>query len=209
MNLKVKPRNFCLVMIVLFAASEQVCAQSFQKLSRPEKSWVVFHPFKTKKAVKVTHQVERVVDSVKKTGVIGADNLGGKLDAFKHAYWMASLTLEIGGKQAFKIGQAHERGNYLQFKNKTVEDSALPDSVSSVMDLRNNEFGISAVAKCKNISAVTVQKKIMDGLAQGKLTVIKKDEKGNCLTCDGKIIDPKEWQGKWAIPKCLEFSMNH
>ncbi len=197
------------ILFLIFLKPESASAQSFGKLSRPEKCWVLFHPFKAKKAAKVTREVNAVVDSVRKSGVIGTDNLGGKLDAFKHAYWMASLALEIGGVQALKLGKAHEKGNYLQFKHHSVEDAALPDSISSVMDLRNNEFGVSAVDKCGNVSKLTVQKKIMDGFAMGKLMVIKKDERGNYMTCAGDVIPMNEWKGKWGIPKCLEPSINH
>ena len=199
-----KKKQALILLLILFCGFQSIVAQSsFRKLSRPEKCWVIFHPSKAKKAKKVTKEVQVVVDSIKKSGVIGTDNNGGNLDAFKHAYWMACLTLEIGSKQSLKLGRAHEKGNYLQYKKRLLEDAFLPDSISSVMDLRNNVFGVSVFGNCKNVSRITVQKKIMDGLANGKLTVIKKDEEGNFLTCDGAVINMQIWKGKWGIPKCL------
>jgi hypothetical protein len=150
-----------------------------------------------------------VVDSIKQNGVIGVDNNGGNLDAFKHTYWMASLTLKIGRKQTLSLGKAHEKGNYLQYKKHALENAILPDSISSVMDLRNNAFGVSLVNKNEIISKADVQKKVLDALADGKLTIIKKDEKGNFLTCDGAVISINEWKGKWNIPKCTIASFSH
>lgn len=199
-----KKEQALILLLILFCGFQCLVAQSsFRKLSRPEKCWVIFHPSKAKKALKITKEVQVVVDSIKKSGVIGTDNNGGNLDAFKHAYWMACLTLEIGRKEALKLGKAHEKGNYLQFKKNQFEDMTLPDSVSSEMDLSNNEFGAFSLGNCKNLSKITVQKKVMDGLANGKLTVIKKDEQGNFLTCNGAVINMKDWTGKWGIPKCL------
>lgn len=189
---------FIFFSIALFAQS------SFRKLSRPEKCWVLFHPVKAKKALKVTIEVQLVVDSIKQTGAIGTDNNGGKLDAFKHAYWMASIALKIGRKQALKLGKAHERGNYLQFKKHRLEDAILPDSVSSEMDLGNNEVGVNSFGRCHfKITEKELQNLMLDKLKAGELFVIKKDDKGNFLTCDGAVISLKEWAGKWGVPKCL------
>lgn len=196
-------RFFLSIFLVFFLSVNLFSQSSFRKLSRPEKCWALCHPFKAKKAAKITREIQVVVDSIKRSGKIGTDNNGGALDAFKHAYWMASVAMAIGSKQALKLGKAHEKGNYFQFKKQELEDAAMPDSISTVMDLRNNEFGVSSIAKCKNVSQLTIQKKIMDGLATGKLTVIKKDEFGNFLTCDGVIISMNDWKGKWGNPKCL------
>ena len=197
------------LLLLPFNFYSQSSFSQFKKLSCPEKRWVFFHPFIAKKAFQITKKVLVDVDSVKKTGVIGTDNNGGMLDAFKHAYWMASLTYKIGSKKALKLGRAHEKGNYLQYKKHLPEDSSLPDSVSSVMDLRNNETGVGLIGDSKNVSPVTIQKKTLDALNEGKLTVIKKDEQGNFLTCDGTVILMKEWADKWGIPKCLEYSFKH
>lgn len=180
-----------------------VQSQSFKKLSGPEKRWVVFHPLKAKKAAKVTKEVLRDVDSIKRAGTIGNDNNGGALDAFKHSYWMAMLTLKIGAKQTKKIGDAHEKGNYKQFKRQQTEDATLPDSVSSAMDLFNNNAGIHIFGNCKTIDKTTLQKKLLDALKSGKLKMIRKNADGNFVDCNGNIIDLSFWKGKWAVPKCL------
>jgi hypothetical protein len=182
----------------------QSAFKQFKKLSRPEKCWVISHPCKAKKAMLVTKKVLAAVDSIKKEGTLGTDLNGGRLDAFKHAYWMAALALKIGSKKALKLGKAHEKGNYIEFKKHKLEDAILPDSVSSAMDLHNNENGIYELGNCKTFrSEKEVQQKIIHALENGKLRIIKKDRQGNYLYCDGTFIDTNEWAGKWNIPKCL------
>ena len=181
-----------------------IAQSSFRKLSRPEKCWVFFHPSKAKKAQKITQEVQLVVDSIKRNGVIGTDNIGGKLDAFKHAYWMASLALEIGKKQAIKLGKVHEKGNYIQYKKRLLEDAILPDSISSVMDLRNNEVGVNSFGRCHfKITEKELVETILEKLKEGDLTIVRKDDKGNYLECNGAIIDMKVWLGKCCATRSI------
>lgn len=195
------------LIIFLFISTALFSQSKFSKLSAPEKRWVLLHPFVAQKAFKITTRVMVEVDSIKKTRTIGADNNGGKLDALKHAYWMLCLSLEIGEKRALKLGAAHEKGNYLQWKKKLLEDSILPDSVSSEMDKKNNEMGSILARSCKHIHfRGEVLQTALDALQSGKLFIIKKDEKGNYLTCDGSPLNMGEWIGRWDIPKCLVAS---
>lgn len=183
--------------------SAQSLISKFKKLSRPEKCWTISHPFIAKRAFQATVRSEIVTDSIKKSGSIGSDNSGGKLDAFKHAYWIACVSIAVGTRKAIKLGKAHEKGNKLQFKKHQLEDHILPDSVSSAMDLHNNEQGASAVRKLKKATALQMQPVIMTLLNQGKLACIKKDVYGAYLTCNGEHIDMDQWKGKWNVPKCL------
>lgn len=195
------------LIIFLFISTALFSQSKFSKLSAPEKRWVFLHPFVAKKAFKVTQKVMTDVDSIKKIGIIGADNNGGKLDAFKHAYWMASLAFTIGKKKALQLGIAHEKGNYIQWERKLLEDSILPDSVSSEMDTMNNIVGIQLLDTCKHIHfKAEILDAVLQALQTGRLFVIKKDEKGNYLTCDESLVDMGEWMGKWNIPKCIVAS---
>lgn len=197
----------CWFYILLFlfpSASEAQAYNRFSSLSRPERYWVLAHPFVAKKAFHVTLQVQHDVDSIKHVGTLGTDLNGGKLDAFKHAYWMAAVSLKIGKRKALKLGAAHEKGNYEQFKNHELEDSLLPDLVSSTMDLHNNEAGITAMGNCHTFRTRNeLQSKIIQAIERGGMRIIKKDTTGAFLNCDGTLIDLKAWAGKWEIPKCL------
>lgn len=194
------------ILLSLALPAQTAIHAGFSKLSRPEKYWVLFHPFVAKRAFYITKRVIADVDSVKHTGIIGTDLNGGKLDAFKHCYWMSSLSVKIGGRKAMKLGKAHEKGNYLEYKKRKLEDNILPDSVSCAMDLKNNSVGISSFVNCKTCSQKDLQTSIIRMIGQGDLFIIRKDVQGNYLTCDGKRIDMKQWAGHWGIPKCLVAS---
>jgi hypothetical protein len=200
---------FLVLFLQLSALQAQSLLKKFAKISNPEKCWAFAHPFVARRALKVTMRSYAVTDSIKKSGSIGADNNGGKLDAFKHAFWIASVSSAIGPRKALKLGVAHEKGNKLQFKKHQLEDEILPDSISSVMDLHNNEQGAGVVKGIEKYSIPQLQEKIMQLLLQGQLFCIKKDEQGNFLTCTGERIDLQQWKGKWGIPKCLIASNEH
>lgn len=187
-------------------------SQSYQKISRPEKFWAITHPFVAKKAYRITKEVRVDIDSMKRSGEVGTDGNGGNLDALRHAWWMTCLTAEIGKRKALKLGKAHEKGNYLQFKHHTLEDAMLPDSVSCAMDLKNNEVGAELGEKLEKERNVFIDNQLsvlIGELEKGKLFVIKKDKLGNYLYCDGTFINTNEWLGKWGIPKCLISSSKY
>ena len=87
-------------------------SEVFSKLSRPEKCWVVFHPFIAKKAYIISLEARNISRTLEKDSTLDHDADGGRVDAFRHAYWMARLAQEIGWRKARKLGNAHERGNY-------------------------------------------------------------------------------------------------
>lgn len=188
--------------IFLTNCSPQLTA-SYKKLSKPEKKWVIFHPFKAKKAVFLSNDALKTTDSIKQTGLIGQDNNGGRLDAFKHGFWMARLSQNIGKNAALKLGNAHEKGNYLDFKNGTPEDGQLPDKPSSDMDLYNNEIGVRLGQEHPSKSKNATVDLLLTAVKNGQLKMIKKDAEGNFLTCEGVIIPLDSLLGKWENEKCL------
>ncbi len=191
-----------LFFFLCFHLTGQTKDSGFSSLSSPEKWWVVWHPFKAKKALTVSVRTLEVTDSIKKTGSIGVDMNGGKLDAFKHAFWMASMSYHIGQKASLKLGKAHEKGNYRSFLQGRPEDGVLPDKVSSDMDLFNNEAGGQLAndhpkASEDELILITIEK-----LQQGGLKTIKKDQ-NVFLTCEGVPISEASLIGKWENGKCL------
>ena len=94
------------LMLILFLLQHLLACspklkQSYSALSKPERTWVIFRAFKAKKAYLISKEVEETKDSIARHGGIGVDNNGGKLDAFKHGYWMARLSQRIGKRAAF------------------------------------------------------------------------------------------------------------
>ncbi|HQV98768.1 MAG TPA: hypothetical protein PLI47_02455 [Bacteroidia bacterium] len=202
--MKSKALLLILFSFTLNASGQKSSVGSFWKLSCPEKWWVIGHPFVAGKAFKVTLEARAKSDSLVKNSLLDADSFGGKVDAFRHAYWMARLAQNMKWKKAVKLGIAHEKANLISFKKmKGDEEGVLPDSISSVMDLFNNQVGFSIGCNFKSASNDEIYNYVIKSLTEGKLKIVYKDVNRNDLDCDGKIVDRKVFFGKWNIPKCL------
>ena len=196
-----------LVFLCFFVFSfSQSNREKFKTLSKAEKHWVMLHPFIAKKAMYYTNLVLHVCDSLKKDSALDGDGNGGQLDAFRHSYWMALLSQHINPKKAYSLSIAHEKGNKEAFEKKT-EDGAQPDSMSSVMDIINNQLGIQIGLANMQSKAPMSDEQLISFIKQkiikGEMRILLKDENKNFLTCEGVIINPDDYKGKWAIPKCL------
>ena len=189
-----------------FTSYSQSISKQFFNLSTAEKCWVIFHPFKTSKAYKITNETLRITDSISNNNTIGNDINGGHLDAFKHSYWMANLCRQIGEKAALKLGKAHEKGNYQTFKKNKKEDGFVPDKPSTDMDLYNNIIGAKITSANPNSFQNHLIKIIIENIKNGEMKILKKDASGNFLTCDGALIPIESLKGKWENEKCLIFS---
>lgn len=166
----------------------------------PEKWWAVKHPFALKKAKKITIETKKLVNQLKKDSILFGNGNGDQLDAFRHAYWMARLTQEIGHKKAKRLGNAHEKGNYKAFKKGEYEDGAVPDKISSDMDFFNNDVGIEIG---KNTSVGATKEAVINAVLNGECKVLKMNNQGEFLTCEGEIIPKETLIGKWENNKCL------
>lgn len=199
-------KAFLVLLVVCFAQQLVACPKDkpWKRTSRPEKIWAACHPFKAKKVMRCAQRARFVTDSLEKAGVL-SDKNGGQLDAFRHAYWMA-LIIENGlpERVARKVGEKHEKGNYLDFKKGKLEDSIRPDSMSCVMDLKNNEMGIS-IGKdfVSGDKSVTLIRLVIMKIWDGKLFILRKDASGKYLDCNDDELDMEKYKGQWNIPKCL------
>ena len=195
-----------LFLILIFGVNSSVYSQSkiksFKKLSCPEKWWVIWHPFVAKKAFAVSQLARQKTDSIKQNNILKGKGNGDQVDAFRHTFWMAKLTNEIGWRRAKSLGKAHEKGNYKDYKKQRLEDGEVPDKISSEMDFFNNEVGIK-LGKSTNENLV---EKVIEMVKTGKCKIIKTDEKGNYLDCDGNILLKEDLKGKWENDKCLVWS---
>lgn len=203
-------KKIFLIFIFLINGFNMIFAQShkhgFKNLSSPEKFWVILHPFKAKKAYQISLQSQKTSDSIAKTTLLDQDKNGGQVDAFRHAYWMATLAKEIGKKAAKSLGKAHEKGNYKQFKKNQLENGTHPDKPSSEMDLFNNNIGINIYKENKNANNKELISLIIKNIKTGNLKILKKDLYGNYNDCSGKPINLKDYKGIWETPKCLTNS---
>ena len=177
--------------------------QRFKQLLPAQKTWVILHPFKAKKAYKISLEATNVSDSIAKTHLLDGDVTGGQVDAFRHAYWMARLNQEIGKSAARSLGKAHEKDNYRQFKDQLLEDGVFPDKISSEMDLINNNVGLNYTKKRKPYPKDGLIYRIVNEILAGELRILKKDKEGNYMSCTGKILDSEELKINWTNNKCL------
>ena len=196
-------KYFLLFAILLLTGCSPKLSQSYKNVSKAEKSWTIFHPFKAKRAFLISKEAEKTKDSIAYLGIIGKDNNGGQLDAFKHSFWMASLTQKIGKNAALTLGKAHEKGNYQTFKKRQLEDGSLPDKPSSEMDLFNNVVGVRVGSQYKKASKKVIIQQLLKKLQQGELRILKKDKLGNFLDCQNNIISVDSLKHRWLTKKCL------
>jgi hypothetical protein len=196
-----------LLITSFFVQSLTVLAQNnslknFKKLSCPEKWWVIGHPFVAKKALKVSQLARLKTDSIKENNILKGVGNGDQVDAFRHTFWMASLTQTIGQRKAKRLGIAHEKGNKQDFKKGNKEEGSLPDKISSEMDLFNNTIGL----KIEINTTENLANRIVEEVKKGNCKIIKKDENGNFLDCAGNLISFESLKGKWENTKCLVWS---
>ena len=147
--------------------------------------------------------VKEVSLAMQQDSLLDGDPDGGQVDAFRHTFWMASLSQKMRAKKAWRLGKAHEKGNYCSYKKGKLEENQVPDSMASVMDLFNNALGIEIGRYQKENSEEELKKLVVTAILDGMARVLAKDKSGNYLDCDGKKIDPALYKGQWSIPKCL------
>lgn len=197
------------IFYLAFILSMSINAQSDTKpktgkISCPEKRWAVFHPFIARKASRITSEALVTADSVKKSSTLDGDINGGKVDAFKHSYWMASLSQQIQWRKAFKLGKAHEKGNYKLYKKRKKKGlNTSHDKVSQDMDLWNNQQGLEIGLDLKGKNLIVIQQTLIDSIQSGKMKIIKKNSQGQYLDCSGIVIPKENLINKWENNKCL------
>ena len=171
-----------------------------QKISTPEKWWAVTHIFKAKKAFLLSKEVRIITQQILQDSILRGTGNGQQIDAFRHTYWMAILTQNIGAKRAYRLGKAHEKGNYRFYKKNRKEDGVIPDFISCKMDLFNNNIGI----RIGNYYRGKVLKQtVIDAVINGKCKTILVDSNGNYLDAQNTIIPKEELLGSWCNKKVL------
>jgi len=205
-----EPRRYCFVWLAMtiffFLFSPFLLSQTktFSSISKYERRWVFFHPFAAIKIKRHQKEMYAVYKEVKDKNLLDVFENGGKSDAFRHTFAMAYFSKYVATRKLRKLGIAHEKGNYQQFqKNKIDEGGELPDSLSSVMDLQNNELGFSIAKEVKKLSAEEIKQKVIQLILNGNAVIIKRNTEGLYVDCDGSIISRQRIYTRWNIPKCL------
>jgi hypothetical protein len=199
---------FFLLFIFLFhinspAFSQVKKTKHSRHISRPEVWWIAGHIFIAHKSWRITKEALTATRELINSKELDNDGQGGQLDAFRHSFWMASLAQKINPRKAQKLGIAHEKGNYIDFKRKRTEDGILPDKISSAMDLFNNEKGVQLGYNNRTLSTDSLKVLVIREIKEGKMIIMYKDSLRNYLRCDDTKIQLSDYQNQWNIPKCL------
>ena len=174
-----------------------------QSLSPPELKWALGHPFAALKVKKITRQCDPLFSDRAVKQQLDSFASGGKLDACRHMFYMASYAQKIKVKKVRKLGIAHEKANYKQFLKLQNEEGEIPDSLSSVMDLQNNELGFAIGCNNRSLTREELRNKIIEEIKNGKAVIFKRDAAGNYLDCENKPLKINDYRKRWFIPKCL------
>jgi hypothetical protein len=182
------------------------CFGQTDQLSKYEKRWAFWHPFAALKVKKINTRAAIIYNQ--KDLQLLLDNYGscGKLDAFRHAFFMAAFARQIKIKKLRKLGLAHERGNYRQFLRSRNEEGELPDSLASVMDLQNNELGFMIGFANKDSSLAALKSLVVHEIIAGKAVIMKRNRKGDYVDCNNVPLEKPAREKKWSQPKCLVAS---
>lgn len=180
--------------------------QQFRNLPGPVKSWVIGHLWISSKVQRLTNTALQALPTAALDPRLDNDPVGGKLDAFRHGYWMALLGQELRPRKARSLGKAYERGNYKQWKRGELEDGSIQDSISSAMDHLNNEVGIRIGRANQAVPTETLASIVMDSVHAGAFWVIAKDSQGQSLDAQGNAIPDKEWKTQWTNRRTLRPS---
>ena len=187
---------FTFIAVILYA-------QKLSNRSSYEKRWALAHPFAALKVKKIYKACLPYYEELKKINSLDNFESGGKLDAFRHVFFMAAFSQKIKTKKIRKLGIAHEKGNHLNFVQNIKEEGELADSLSGVMDLKNNELGFKISFENKKTKLKTLRDLVIEKIKNGDAVYFKRNTSGQYLTCEGEIINLENHKGKWFIPKCL------
>jgi hypothetical protein len=196
-------------LLLLTLTPNQAPAQSkfkrFTQLPRPVRNWTLGHLWVANRVWNISNRALALTDSMRYSPELDGDFDGGKLDAFRHGIWMALLVQEIPWKKAERLGEAYERGNYLDFKRGKIEDGAFQDAASSSMDLTNNSSGREIGANHRNASEADLIQAVLFGIQVGDFVMILKDNHRNSIRPNGEVIKmdpaaPKWENGRSVVP---------
>lgn len=191
---------FSIVLVFLFA---EIHSQKISSRSRYEKCWAFTHPCAALKVKKIYKRCAPIYEELKKNKTLDSFENGGKLDAFRHVFFMAAFDQKLKTKKLRKLGIAHEKGNYAHFLKNIKEDGELADSLSTVMDLQNNELGFR-IGNCnKKTDLQNLKNLVIEAIKKGEAVYFKRNASGQYLNCAGEVIILENYQNKWFIPKCL------
>lgn len=167
---------FCLLLLTL---SGKLMSQGFEELV-----WATLHPRAAIKVNKLKQNADPVYNRYVKLAIPDSFSSGGKLDAFRHVFYMSVFTQAIKANTIKKLGKAHERKNIRAAKKRKLEDGEIASLVASEMDLFNNELGISIGPVNKQLSLEALAELAINAIERGEARILLRNCKGQYQTCE-------------------------
>lgn len=183
-----------------------VSSANIPRASKFERRWAMLHPYSAMRIKKLSKKCFVIYNQTDIIMQLDSYSSGGKLDAFRHVFFMAAYAQKIKTKKLRQLGEAHEKGNYLQFLKSENEYGERPDSMACVMDLRNNELGFLIGKANRKLSLEKLKTLVVKEINQGNAFMIKRNSLGNYVDCDNREIDINAFSKQWFVPKCLVSS---
>lgn len=169
----------------------------------PELRWAIFHPVAALKVKRINTACAAIYADARKVKELDTLAHGGKLDAFRHLFFMAAFAQKISSKKLRKLGKAHEKKNYMDFLKRPDATLLRQDSLSSVMDLLNNELAFAMGKEHQKASLIDLKDLVILKIKGGEAFIMLRDSRHRFLNCEHKAIDFLAYEGKWFVPKCL------
>lgn len=189
-----------LFLVSFLSLSAQDQKMLFKSIKFQDKIWVTANINNIKKALIVSNHVLVKMDSLYKTGNFETNVEGSKYDAFRHVFWMYSLSSEIGKTKSRKIGVIYEDYNEYVFLTKPLSGY---DFAGRTMDEYNNEVGLYLFSKIGKQETEEVFENIKDLISKGYAKIIAKDKNQNSLDKNNKIIPEEQWKKEWKNNRYL------
>ena len=192
--------KFPYLLIIVFASTHL----NSQIPSRREKCWAFTHPFAAWRIKKMSGPCAEIYNDHVKACRPDCYTSGGQLDAFRHMFYMAAFATRINPRKLRRLGELHEKSNFRQFTKSQYEEGEQPDSLASVMDLRNNEAGfiIGHLNRKKELNGIA--RIVTAEIEKGGGWMMRRNSNGDYLDCNGNIIDTRLYRNRWYVPKCLQ-----
>lgn len=147
---------------------------SAQNKGKYQYLWALAHPFVALKVKKIYKANYHIYQEVKQKKILDTLENGGKLDAFRHGFFMACFAQKIKTKKLIRLGIAHEKDEIWQYKKKQkTEYTDIPDSASIQMDLYNNEIGIQLGKKYKHLPPISLRDTLIYYIKKGNFQTIR------------------------------------
>lgn len=170
---------------------------------KSDKAWALAHPFSVQRLKKIDKACDSIYKTVQHRAELDAYASGGKLDAFRHVFYFSAFAREIPVKKLRKLGMAHENQNYRQFLKGENDSTQRHDSLSMVMDLRNNELAFEQAERFRALPLTQLRDSVIALIVEGKAWILLRNRSGNFLNCDEKPISLNAYRHNWYLPKCL------